>query len=193
MSSLLSDIIRWAKSLKYWEQSILDKILAEELFTEETYQELYRYLLEDAGLDKKSDEPRPELRFFDETNIPEETTPQHSRLTKISNLQNINALTEDQTIPFSPQLTAIFGANASGKSGYARVLGCAGFTRGDRKVFPNVSDESGAGIEQTADIEICSDEGEGKVCYPIGEQIPDLSFCHVFDSTSVNVHLGMCQ
>jgi hypothetical protein len=189
MSSLLSDIIRWAKSLKYWEQSILDKILAGEPFTEETYQELYGYLLEDVGLIKKSDEPRPEIRFFDEYQVSEETPPQQSRLTKISNLQNINALAKEQTIPFSPQLTAIYGANASGKSGYARVVGCAGFTRGDRKVFPNVADESGAGGEQSADIEIYSDEGENKICYLVGEPSPDLSFCHVFDSTSVNVHL----
>lgn len=189
MSSLLSEILRWAKSLKYWEQATLDKILAGESFTEETYQELYGYLLEDAELIKKSNEPRPEIRFFDENKVSEETPPQQSRLTKISNLQNINALAKEQTIPFSPQLTAIYGANASGKSGYARVVGCAGFTRGDRKVFPNVADESGAGGEQSADIEIYSDEGENKVCYLVGEPSPDLSFCHVFDSTSVNVHL----
>jgi hypothetical protein len=189
MSSLLSEIIRWAKSPKYWEQAILDKILAGEPFTEETYQELYGYLLEDVGLIKNSDGPRPELRFFEETKVPDETPPQQSRLTKISNLQNINALAKEQTIPFSPQLTAIYGKNASGKSGYARVFGCAGFARGDRKVFPNVADESGAGVAQSADIEICSDDGEDKVCYLVGQPSADLSFCHVFDSASLNVHL----
>ncbi|MBW1698216.1 MAG: hypothetical protein JRK26_15620 [Deltaproteobacteria bacterium] len=49
MSSLLPEIIRWAKSLKYWEQAILDKILAGESFTEETYQELYKYFLYSVG------------------------------------------------------------------------------------------------------------------------------------------------
>lgn len=189
MSNLLSEIIRWAKSLKYWEQATLDKILAGKTFTEETYQKLYGYLLEDVGLLKKSDESRPELRFLDETKIPEETPRQQPRITKISNLQNINALAKDQTIPFNPQLTAIYGANASGKSGYARVLGCAGFTRGDRKVFPNIADKSDAGLQQSADIEICSGKGEAKVCYLVGQPNPDFSFCHVFDSTSVNVHL----
>jgi len=92
MSSLLSEIIQWAKSLKYWEQAVLDKVLAGETFTEETYQEFYGYLLEDAGLIKKSDEPRPEFRFLDETMVLEETPIQKSRITKISNLQNINAL-----------------------------------------------------------------------------------------------------
>lgn len=189
MTNLLPEIIQWAKSLKYWEQAILDKILAGEPFTDETYQVVYRYFLEDVGLAEKADEHRPKLRFLEETKVPEETPRQQSRISKISNLQNINALAKDQTIPFSPQLTAIYGANGAGKSGYARVLGCAGFTRGDRKVFPNISDESGVELQQSADIEICSDEGEVKVCYLVGQPSPDLSFCHVFDSTSVNVHL----
>ncbi len=189
MLDVMSEIIRWARSLKYWEQAVLDKILAGEPFTDETYQELYGYLLEDVGLRTKSDEPRPELSYLDETKVPEKTPIKKSRLAKISNLQNINALTKDQVIPFSPKLTAIYGANASGKSGYARVFGCAGFTRGDRRVFPNIADESASGNQQSADIQICSEDGEDDVCYFVGEPNPGFSFCHVFDSTSVNVHL----
>ena len=58
MLDVMSEIIRWAKSLRYWEQATLDKILGGEPFTDETYQELYGYLLEDAGLRKKSGEFR---------------------------------------------------------------------------------------------------------------------------------------
>ena len=189
MLDVISEIIRWARTLKYWEQLTLDKILGGETFTEETYQEIYTYFLEDVGLQKKPDESRPELKSLDETKIPEETSSKKVRLTKISNLQNINALAKGQEIPFSPQLTAIYGANASGKSGYARVFGCAGFTRGDRQVFPNIADESGAGVQQSADIQICSEDGDEEVCYLVGKPNPSFSFCHVFDSTSVNVHL----
>lgn len=190
MSYVMSEIIRWAKSLKYWEQAILNKILGGAQFTDEAYKEIYGYFLEDVGLNSKSDDPRPELKNLDETNIHDGTPGKAVRLTKISKLKNINALAKDQSIPFSPQLTAIYGANASGKSGYARVFGCAGFTRGDRQVFPNVTDESETGVQQSADIHICSDDGDEKVCYLIGEPNPGFSFCHVFDSTSVNVHLN---
>lgn len=189
MLDIMSGIIRWAKSLKYWEQATLDKILGGEPFTNEIYQELYGYFLIDVELRKKSDEPRPELRYLDETMVPEERPPKKLRLTKISNLQNINALAKGQVVPFSPQLTAIYGANASGKSGYSRVFGCVGFTRGDRRVFPNIANESGAEIQQSADIQICSEDGEEEICYLVGEPNPSFSFCHVFDSTSVNVHL----
>jgi hypothetical protein len=189
MLDVMSEIIRWAKTLKYWEQLTLNKILGGEPFTDDTYQELYRYFLEYLGLQKKSDKPRPELKSLDETKVPEETSPKKVRLSKISNLQNINALAKGQEIPFSPQLTAIYGANASGKSGYARVFGCAGFTRGDRRVFPNIADESVSGNQQFADIHACSEDGDEEVCYLVGEPNPTFSFCHVFDSTSVDVHL----
>jgi ABC-type lipoprotein export system ATPase subunit len=56
-------------------------------------------------------------------------------------------------------------------------------------VFPNIADESGAGVQQSADIQVCSENGEEEVCYLVGEPNPGFSFCHVFDSTSVNVHL----
>lgn len=190
MSSLLSDIIRWAKSLKYWEQATLDKILAGEAFTDETYRELYQYLLEDEGLIDKSQKERSGVRFSDETKIPEEPAVQPLRLSKIYNLRNVNALAPGQTLIFGPQLTAIFGGNASGKSGYARVFGCAGFTRGDKKVLPNVTDESGVSVQPAADIEICADDGSRNISYVVGDACADLSFCHVFDSTSVDVHLA---
>jgi len=56
-------------------------------------------------------------------------------------------------------------------------------------VFPNVVSESVTDFQQTADIDICSDEGEANICYLVGPPNPDFSFCHVFDSTSMNVHL----
>lgn len=167
----------------------MDKILSGETFSEETYQEIFQYFLEDEGLTDKPEKERPKLRFSVETKKPDETISQPLRISKISNLQNVNALAQGQTLTFGPQLTAIFGANASGKSGYSRVFGCAGFTRGDKKVFPNIINGSEALKQQSADIEICSEDDTKKICYLVGEPCSDLSFCHIFDSTSVNVHL----
>jgi hypothetical protein len=86
-------------------------------------------------------------------------------------------------------MTAIYGANASGKSGYSPVFGCAGFTRSNRAIFSDVNDEKGAASPQSVDIGICSEEGTENIGYNIGDQTTDLSFCHVFDCTSVNAHL----
>ena len=63
MSSVLSEIVRWSKSLKYWEQAILDKILAGESFTEDAYTEIYGYFLEDNLLKEKESAERPSASF----------------------------------------------------------------------------------------------------------------------------------
>jgi hypothetical protein len=50
MSSVLDELQSWAKSLTYWEQATLNRIIAGEDFTDETYRQLSQYLLEDEGL-----------------------------------------------------------------------------------------------------------------------------------------------
>lgn len=187
MTNVMAEIKSWAKTLKYWEQAILNKIIAGEPFTDDTYQELYHYLLEDEGLiEKKS--TRPQLQSLSAQDIPQEPSGQ-IRLAKISNLKGVNALAPNQTLTFGPALTAIFGANASGKSGYARVLGCAGFTRGDKEVLPDVTKPATPESTPSADVEICYEDGERSFCYEVGSQCPELASFHVFDATSVTVHL----
>ena len=122
MTNVMAEIKSWAKTLKYWEQAILDKIIDGKPFTDGTYQELCQYLLEDEGLiEQKS--TRPQLQSLSEQNIPQEPSGQ-IRLTKISNLKGVNALAPNQTLTFGPALTAIFGANASGKSASTGTTWC---------------------------------------------------------------------
>jgi len=86
-------------------------------------------------------------------------------------------------------LTAIFGRNGSGKSGYARVLGCAGFTRGDKEVLPNVTKQLDEDFQITAELLLDIDGKEKTISYQVGEPCPEVSSFYVFDSTSVKVHM----
>jgi len=188
MTNVLAELSQWAaKRLQYWEQATLDKIVSGITFTDVDYDELLRYLLEDAGL-SESEEARPTLRFPRDADIGvHPATP--IRLVSISNLQNINALVSGQTLTFGPRMTAIFGGNGSGKSGYARVLGCAGFTRGDQEVLPDVTCPIDDSITLSADVDIEEEGARRLIHYEIGRECPELSSCYVFDSTSVRVHL----
>jgi energy-coupling factor transporter ATP-binding protein EcfA2 len=110
-------------------------------------------------------------------------------LKEISGLENVNALVPEQRLTFGEQLTAIFGHNGSGKSGYARMIGAAGFTRGDQEVLPNVTEpfDVDKPIKATVQIDI---DGESKsISYEAKEPCPELSSFYVFDSTSVQVHM----
>jgi len=188
MPSIFPEIRQWANTLPYWEQAALDKILAGVQFSESDYDELLQYLLEDVGLEKPTGQ-RPKLQFSDAVSNMSQSSAGKVQLVKIFNMQNINALVSGQTLVFGPKLTAIFGATGSGKSGYARVLGCAGFTRGDKKVLPDVTQPWSDDIVLSADIEISDGTSTEVIRYQIGSQCPQLAQCYAFDSTSVQVHL----
>jgi hypothetical protein len=188
MTSVLAELSQWAaKHLKYWEQAALDKIVGGVAFTDADYDELLGYLLEDAGL-AKPERTRPTLRFPKDADA-EAKPAAPIRLVSISNLQNVNALVPGQTLTFGPRMTAVFGGNGSGKSGYARVLGCAGFTRGDREVLPDVTRPIDDSITLSADVQIEESGARRVIHYEIGRECPELGSCYVFDSTSVRAHL----
>lgn len=189
MTTILKTLREWASTLPFWEQAALEQIMAGRDFVDADYERLLRYLLEDKKLLEKSDEPRPELKSLqsDEGKAAEENRP--VKLISISNLQNVNALALNQTLTFGDELTAIFGANGSGKSGYARVIGCAGFTRGDREVIPNAFKPTEPDQIQAATIQLKIGDEVKTINYKIGEACSDLTSFYVFDSTSVVTHL----
>jgi hypothetical protein len=152
MPSVSAEIRQWATKLPYWEQAALDKISIGEP-TDSDYNELLQYLLEDESLVEPTGQ-RSKLQFGNNASIALQSSAGQLRLIKIFNMQNINALVAGQSITFGPALTAIFGANGSGKSGYARVLGCAGFTRGDKEVLPDITQPFSPNAILSADIEV---------------------------------------
>lgn len=188
MANISSEILKWVSTLKYWQQATFAKILTGEPFKEETYDSLLIYLLEDAKLKEPAQE-RPKLDFHHEAALTSAGL-EKVALTKISNLQGVNRLVPDQSITFGRALTAIYGGNGSGKSGYARVFGCAGFTRGDRQVLPDITQAGRGKDAPSADIEICCGEESMTIPYCVNSQCPELSSFHVFDATSVQVHLA---
>jgi len=187
MASVFSEILQWVEKLPYWEQAAFDKIFFGVQCAEADYAELVQYLLEDAGLAPPTSQ-RPELQFKSATAGPESTSGE-VKILQLSNLQNVNALVPGQTLIFGPAITAIFGANASGKSGYARVLGCAGFTRGDKEVLPDITKSPSTPAVLSADITVSDGTTIKVVPYEIGRPCPELAQFYVFDSTSVLRHL----
>lgn len=186
MTSALVEIAEWVDSLEFWEQAAFDLILQDTNLTDDELEKLVGFLLEDNDLVEKKGR-RPKLRYKDLLEVGNENTPFTIR--KISNLQNINALAQGQSLEFGPNLTAIFGVNGSGKSGYARVLGSAGFTRGDEDIIPDITKPFNPDEPQTVSIELASDGAAILLEHEVGSPCPELSSFYIFDSTSVIVHL----
>ena len=189
MPSILSEISEWGAALPYWEQAALEKIVTGIAITDDTLDELLQYLLEDADLATRKGE-HPALKFSQVVAESDDTEKHDTlRLKRISNLRNINALVPNQVLEFGAQLTVIFGSNASGKSGYARVIASAAFTRGDRLILRDISKPADDKEPLSADIVV---ETKGKpvtIHHEIGQLCPEMRSFYVFDSTSVRAHL----
>lgn len=188
MKNVFQEIDAWANELPHWEQVALDKILSGVSLDEKNYEELLQYLLEDEQLVESTSE-RKMLRF-QEGFFANLDNSKPVTIIQISDLSDINALVPDQRLTFNSQLTAIYGQNGSGKSGYARVLGSAGFSRGDQEVLPNVTKPVDKTIIGKAKITVEEDGIQKTISYEVGERCPELSSFYVFDSTSVKVHMS---
>jgi energy-coupling factor transporter ATP-binding protein EcfA2 len=188
MAEILTELDQWARTRPYWEQAALDKIVnkGSAAFTDSDYEELIQYLLEDINTQSPI-QNRPALQFSQ--NDGQDSDGQPLLLLEITNLQNVNALAAGQTLSFGEGLTVVFGANGSGKSGYARLLGCASFSRGDREVLPDVSRPPGPPVSPSADILVLDGEGQKTIRYQANTQCRELSSVYVFDSASVQIHL----
>jgi hypothetical protein len=191
MPSILREISEWGTDLPYWEQAALEKIISEvDPSTENSLEELLQYLLEDAGLADQKGE-RPVLKFSLKVDDGSDVEKHNSlRLKRISNLHNINALVPDQVLEFDDQLTVIFGSNAAGKSGYARVIASAAFTRGDQLILRDISQPADESEPLSADIELDKEGEPVKIHHEIGQICPEMRSFYVFDSTSVRAHLS---
>lgn len=184
----MQEVSQWASSLEFWEQAALEKLVVGTSLKDEDYDELLRYLLEDKGLAASPRMARIPLTFPKTLDV---SQPMNGsvRLTSVSNFENVNALVEGQALDFGPALTAIYGGNGSGKSGYARVLGCASFTRGDRDILPDVTRPVGKPPKLSAELTFERDTIPKKIRYVVGGPCSELATFYVFDSTSVRVHI----
>jgi hypothetical protein len=59
-------------------------------------------------------------------------------LVRVTHHRGVNALANEQTVTFGPELTVVFGENAAGKSGYTRILKRACRSRSAERILGNL-------------------------------------------------------
>ena len=138
--TLETEVKKFADELPYWAKFLAEKILSGNDITDNDIDTSYSYLLEQLKL--KEETEKPEITIDYNT----ANTGKHRAdliLTKLENVEGVNALAENQIIEFSPNLTIIYGANGSGKSGYVRLLKKVFYSKAPETILPNVHINNG--------------------------------------------------
>jgi ABC-type transport system involved in cytochrome c biogenesis ATPase subunit len=133
--TLENEIKAFANSLPYWAKYLAQIILSGNSISDTEINNAYLYLLEYANLKEKTNKPEIAISYHDaDSGI----FRQNLLLSKLQNIEGVNALVENQFIEFNPNLTIIYGTNGSGKSGYVRLFKKVFYSKAPEEILPNI-------------------------------------------------------
>ena len=184
--NIFQELQEWSKQLANWQRFALLQLLRDSSIDEGSIETIYEEFKIDKGLSQSLDDRKTyELESSFVPQAVKQLKP--VILQEISNAKGVNAIVEGQKLKFGPKLTVIYGPNASGKSGYARILKGACFTRSeDIEILGNV--HSDTDIQQRASA-TCVFADIPTVDFLEGEICPQLrdNFA-VFDSSCIRIY-----
>lgn len=140
VETLESEVKKFANTLPYWAKYLAEKVLSGNAISDNDIDTSYSFLLEELKLKEKTENPKIEINYHSAN---AGNYKPNLLLTKLENVEGVNALTENQIIDFSTNLTIIYGANGSGKSGYTRLLKKAFYSKAPEDILQNIHLESG--------------------------------------------------
>lgn len=183
----------WISEKQYWEKYIWKLNLERDSLTEADIEQCFQYFSEYLGIVEKSPGETNPISFNNISFIttqPDAPLPK-LRLLEIKDFIGVNAIPEDCSVKFGPNLTLIYGMNGSGKSGLGRLLGNACFSRGNREILPNVKKKADQKITAGATFLIHVDDAPEtqKINYTLGTDKKELKRFSIFDAKSVRIHL----
>jgi energy-coupling factor transporter ATP-binding protein EcfA2 len=192
--TILEIILEWSADRPMWQRDALRRIVQAQKLTETDLSEL-------VALCKRGNTPKPaptdpEAKPLEAAHLPANPgTGASVALTAIKDVSAVNNLAPAQNLTFAPKgITVVYGDNAAGKSGYARILKRACRARHSEAILSNVYGEpattaASATLCYTVDgaaqpSEAWKDTGSSQP-----QPHPVLSAISVFDADCAAVHL----
>ena len=187
--NIFSEILAWSKELSPWQNEVIRRLFAKGFLTPTDRDEIFDLAKIEHGLAPVP--PQPVDLALKASDLPAPPAPgQKIQLNAVRELVNVNALRGDR-LAIGKQLTIIYGENASGKSGYARVMKKAFRARAVDPILQNVYGSTPAVGPASAVFEI---EEAGTVRdekWTDGAQSPEcLGRFAVFDSKCARVYVS---
>ena len=188
---ILNDIIDWVVNKPSFWQVAVDRLIRNNELTETDISELKEICKVDLGL---SDFEFDAVDFDDLRDFADNSANDDNIiLSKITNIDNINALSRSSELEFAPSgLTIVYGDNGSGKSSYVSILKHSCNTRGQKpRINANLFDPTCSANDKKADIEYTSDGINFTTVNLINETVSEntLKKIDVFDTFSANHYI----
>jgi len=178
-------LVTWANDQENWVRSIVHEVLnTHQPASDETIEEAYATCLSEKGLSSASVTESPKLGLDAEDDEKGEAL----RLTALKKVENVNRLAPGQQIDFNARLTILYGENATGKSGYVRILKRAAAVRSVEDVLPDIHATTTPG-QPTAIIEYTLNGVPDSVTWMGQAGLRPLTRMSIFDSRAVSFHL----
>ena len=140
VKTLETEVKAFVNAQPYWAKYLCSEILAGNDITESVIDNAYSYLLENLSL--KQETEKPELFISYNPNASDDYK-ENLSFDSLTNVEGVNALTENQTIDLANNLTIIYGTNGAGKSGYVRLLKNVFYSKDNEDILPNINIDSG--------------------------------------------------
>jgi hypothetical protein len=166
----LRELRRFGAALPGWQQHLLVAILDHREATAEEVQVAYQLLQADHGLLEGTPATAELLVSAPIGPVVEDS--RGLRLQSLGPLTDVNRIAPDQVLPFGVDgLTVIYGENASGKTGFARVLKTMCRPGAQRPVLPNVITQTAA-VTPAATVRYRLGDTAHEVAWEVGAECP---------------------
>jgi energy-coupling factor transporter ATP-binding protein EcfA2 len=132
--SVLKEILNWSQDRPAWQRDALRRLVLYGELLDDDISALTDICKSLYGLTEQQG-----VAPLTEEHVPERTASSAAIfLVSIFHHRGVNALADDQTLKFSPNLTVVYGDNAAGKTGYIRILKSACRARRQEQILGNV-------------------------------------------------------
>jgi hypothetical protein len=153
--SIWEELEIWSRGFAPWQRLLLAAAIRSGNISAGTLDQAYSLFLAQHDLAKKP-EPYPGIPISVTGRATK--TSNRARLRRVHSCSGINRLPYSSQLTFSDGVTVIYGGNGVGKSGFARVLSNACFSRQQHPIYPDIFDDA-APSTPSACIDIEDEEG----------------------------------
>jgi len=177
-------LVDWANEQDGWVRRMVGIVLSSRRpISESQAAELYDMYLAEKGLRGGGSASEPELAYPTDG----AASADELRLTRLSNVEGVNALTPGSEIKFCDNLTILYGENGTGKTGYARILKRLGSLRDAEEIVPNI--HGSATTTPTAQIDFRLGRAEKMLTWQNEVGVSPFTRMSIFDSPAVNLRV----